>query len=191
MPTGYRIARTLVDSQGIDAALTGLANQIREHNPDPSRLALIGIRRGGVHLAERLAARLAGPGHEVPVGVVDITLYRDDLDRVGANPIVGPTQIPFEIEDITVVLVDDVLYTGRTIRAALDALLDYGRPSCVQLAVLVDRGHRQLPIQADYVGQRIDTRRDEHVEVLLVEEGGDDSVVLLERHVGAGGVGHA
>ncbi|MFN7956019.1 MAG: bifunctional pyr operon transcriptional regulator/uracil phosphoribosyltransferase PyrR [bacterium] len=191
MPTGYRIARTLVDSRGIEAALDALASQIRGRNPEPGRLALIGVRRGGVHLAQRLARRLSTPGHEVPIGVVDITLYRDDLDRVGANPIVGPTEIPFEIEGITVVLVDDVLYTGRTIRAALDALLDYGRPRCVQLAVLVDRGHRELPIQADYVGQRIETRPDEQVEVLLVEEGGDDSAVLLERQPGAGGAGHA
>jgi pyrimidine operon attenuation protein/uracil phosphoribosyltransferase len=181
LPRGYRIARTLIDPARLEASLDALAAEITRRNPDPKRVVLIGIRRGGVHLAGRLARRLADAGHEPPIGVVDITLYRDDLDRVGPNPIVGPTEIPFEIEGISVVLVDDVLYTGRTIRAALDALVDYGRPRSVQLAVLVDRGHRELPIQPDYVALRVETRPTDQVEVLLSEEGGDDTAVLLER----------
>ena len=181
LPRGYRIARTLLAAAELDAALSVVASEIRSRNPDPDQVALIGIRRGGVHLANRLAKLLAVAGREPPVGIVDITLYRDDLDRVGPNPIVGSTEIPFEIEGITVVLVDDVLYTGRTIRAALDALVDYGRPRGVQLAVLVDRGHRELPIQPDFAGLRVETRASDQVEVLLAEEGGDDTAVLLER----------
>ncbi len=185
LPRGYRIARTLLGAAELGTALGSLADEIRSRNPEPGQVALIGIRRGGVHLANRLAKRLAVAGREPPVGIVDITLYRDDLDRVGPNPIVGSTEIPFEIEGITVVLVDDVLYTGRTIRAALDALVDYGRPRGVQLAVLVDRGHRELPIQPDYAGLRVETRSSDQVEVLLAEEGGDDTAVLLERENGA------
>ena len=191
LPRGYTLTRVLLDHAGIESALDSIAEAIAERNPEPGELALVGIRRGGVHLARRIAARLdaARPGTQVPIGVVDITLYRDDLDRAGANPIIGPTEIPFEIDGITVVLVDDVLYTGRTIRAALDALVDYGRPRGVQLAVLIDRGHRELPIQPDYVGQVLGASASDQVEVLLAEEGGDDTAVLLEREVTGGGDG--
>jgi pyrimidine operon attenuation protein/uracil phosphoribosyltransferase len=183
VPKGYRLARQLLDRPAVESALDAMASSIASRNPEPDGMALVGIRRGGVHLAKRLASSLGAiaGGEHVPIGVVDITLYRDDLDRVGANPIIGPTEIPFEIDGITVVLVDDVLYTGRTIRAALDALVDYGRPRGVQLAVLIDRGHRELPIQPDFVGLRVDTRDTDQVELLLVEEGGDDTAVLYER----------
>jgi pyrimidine operon attenuation protein/uracil phosphoribosyltransferase len=183
IPRGYRLGRLLLEHAGIEAALDQVADEIARRNPEPGDLALVGIRRGGVHLANRLATRLEAlrPASEVPIGVVDITLYRDDLDRAGANPIIGPTEIPFEIDGITVVLVDDVLYTGRTIRAALDALVDYGRPHGVQLAVLIDRGHRELPIQPDYVGLTVDTAATDQVELLLHEEGGDETAVVLVR----------
>jgi len=144
-------------------------------------LCLVGIRNRGVYLAERLAGCIRKiENKEVPVGILDITLYRDDLTLVASHPLVRKTEIDFDINDKILVLVDDVLYTGRTIRAALDALIDFGRPKSIQLAVLVDRGHRELPIRADYVGKNIPTAQNESVEVRLEEVDGKDEVVIRE-----------
>ncbi len=150
---------------------------------DPSRVAVVGVRTGGAHLAKRLALELKPLiGHLPDVGILDITLYRDDVLGGGALPLLKSTEIEFDLEGRPVVLVDDVLFTGRTIRAALDALLDVGRPGCVRLAVLVDRGLRELPIAADFVGRTIETSRDERVQVRLVEEGhAEDGVVIVPR----------
>jgi pyrimidine operon attenuation protein/uracil phosphoribosyltransferase len=159
-----------------------MAHEILERHPDPTRIAFVGIRTRGVPLAERLA-RLVGKsgGTTPPVGAQDITLYRDDLTTVAAHPILKGTAIPFSIDGKDIILTDDVLFTGRTIRAALDELIDFGRPSRIELAVLVDRGHRELPIRADYVGRTVQTSRDEIVQVLLQEEDGEDRAVLLSR----------
>jgi pyrimidine operon attenuation protein/uracil phosphoribosyltransferase len=168
-----------MDADRIDRSLTRIAHEIVERNRAIENLALVGIRERGVHLAERLAARLASiTGHRVPTGALDITLYRDDLMRhpVGPQPLVRSTDIPFDLDDRTILLVDDVLYTGRTIRAALDALIDFGRPRAIQLVALVDRGHRELPIRADYVGRNIPTSRQQSVQVRLAELDGRDEV---------------
>jgi pyrimidine operon attenuation protein/uracil phosphoribosyltransferase len=170
-----------MDADRIDRSLTRIAHEIVERNRAIENLALIGIRERGVHLAERLASRLAAiTGHTVATGALDITLYRDDLMRhpVGPQPLVRSTDIPFDLDDRTILLVDDVLYTGRTIRAALDALIDFGRPRAIQLAVLVDRGHRELPIKADYVGKNVPTSRRESVQVRLSEVDGHDDVLI-------------
>jgi pyrimidine operon attenuation protein / uracil phosphoribosyltransferase len=162
--------------------LARMAHEILERNRGTEGLVLVGIVRKGDILAARLQGQIGRvEGVEVPVGRLDITLYRDDVFRSGSQAVLRPTEIPFDLDDRTVVLVDDVLYTGRTVRAALDALMDFGRPKAIQLAVLVDRGHRELPIQPDYVGHAIRTGREEAVEVRLREEGGEeDSVCLLE-----------
>ena len=159
--------------------LTRIAHEILERHPDVKRLALVGVRSRGVPLARRLA-RLIGEagGQEPAVGALDITLYRDDFTSLAAQPITKGTDIVFSIDGRTVVLVDDVLFTGRTVRAALDQLIDFGRPARIELAVLVDRGHRELPIRADYVGRALATSRDEAVQVLVQEEDGRDEVVL-------------
>ena len=164
----------LIDAAGIDRALDRIAQEI-VGRPRGAELILVGIRTAGVPLAARLAKRIVAAGHPAPLrGAIDITLYRDDAATALPKPEVGQTEIPgATLEGRRVVLVDDVLYTGRTIRAALDALMDYGRPRAVELAVLVDRGHRELPIQPDYVGQRIDTRADQEVRVHLSELGGE------------------
>jgi pyrimidine operon attenuation protein/uracil phosphoribosyltransferase len=170
-----------MDADRIDRSLTRIAHEIVERNRAIENLALVGIRERGVHLAGRLAARLASiTGHQVPTGALDITLYRDDLMRnpVGPQPLVRSTDIPFDLDDRTILLVDDVLFTGRTIRAALDALIDFGRPRAIQLAVLVDRGHRELPIKADYVGKNVPTSRRESVQVRLSEVDGHDDVLI-------------
>lgn len=168
----------LLDAGGIRQALQRIAEQIAQRNPDSRQVALVGVQRGGVNLAHRLAQLLQGIWqHSVPVGWVDIAMHRDDLDQRVAPP-VHPTKIPFDINDRTVVLVDDVLFSGRTIRAALDAMNDFGRPRQVQLAVLVDRGHRELPIQADYIGAQVRTDRDQRVDVRLSEDCGEDAVYL-------------
>ena len=174
-------ARQVMDAVAIQRALTRIAHEILEHNKGTGELALVGIRSRGVHLAERIreAIQKIEGGPPVPFGVVDITLYRDDLDRGVQNPIVKGTSIPFAVEGRHILLVDDVLFTGRTIRAAMDALVDFGRPQSVQLAVLVDRGHRELPIRADYVGKNLPTSRREQVEVRLSEADGADEVVIL------------
>ena len=171
----------VMDADRISRALTRIAHEIVERNRGVEDLALVGVRTRGVHLARRLAQSLKEiTGHDVPTGALDITLYRDDLMRnaVGPQPLVRRTEIPFSIDTRTILLVDDVLYTGRTTRAALDALIDFGRPRGIQLIVLVDRGHRELPIKADYVGKNLPTASDESVQVCLQETDGRDEVVL-------------
>jgi pyrimidine operon attenuation protein/uracil phosphoribosyltransferase len=170
-----------MDADRMSRALTRIAHEILERNRGRSELALIGIRRRGVPLARRIAAALHQiSGEDVPTGALDITLYRDDLMRqpVGPQPVVRRTEIPFSIDNRRILLVDDVLYTGRTIRAALDALIDFGRPRAIQLIVLIDRGHRELPIKADYVGKNIPTSPLESVQVRLQEIDGADEVVV-------------
>jgi pyrimidine operon attenuation protein/uracil phosphoribosyltransferase len=170
----------VLDDAALDRALTRIAHEILERNGGAKELALVGLRTRGVTLAHRLASKLATiDGTAVPVGTLDITLYRDDLDMRGA-PVIRGTDIPFSIKNKHVVLVDDVLYTGRTIRAALDALIDLGRPTSIQLAILIDRGHRELPIRPDFVGKNLPTSRRESVAVRLKEHDGEDRVVIEE-----------
>ncbi|WP_438358244.1 bifunctional pyr operon transcriptional regulator/uracil phosphoribosyltransferase PyrR [Buchananella hordeovulneris] len=171
--------KEVLGSAEINRSLTRIAHEILEKNAGGENVILLGIPTGGVPLAHRLAAKLAQAGQSVPAGALDITMYRDDLGRQGVR-VPSPTVIPGNIDGKTVVLVDDVLYSGRTIRAALDALNDVGRPAAVQLAVLVDRGHRELPIRADFVGKNLPTSRAESVRVLLEETDGRDAVVLLK-----------
>ena len=172
-------AREVLSAAAIGRTLTRMASEIVDRNGGAEGLALVGIHTRGVPLAERLAARLKrSEGVVVPVGTLDITLYRDDLIPVGPQPIVRATEIDFDIEAHAVVLVDDVLFTGLTIRAAMDALVALGRPRCIQLATLVDRGHRELPIAADYVGRRIETAAGENVRVCLKETDEADSVTV-------------
>jgi pyrimidine operon attenuation protein / uracil phosphoribosyltransferase len=169
----------IMDADRVSRSLTRIAHEIHERNRGIGDLALVGIRSRGVPIAQRLAADLKQiAGVDVPTGALDITLYRDDLMRtsVGPQPLVRRTEIPFSIDGRHILLVDDVLYTGRTIRAALDALIDFGRPSAIQLIVLVDRGHRELPIRADYVGRNIPTSRQQSVQVRLLEIDGRDEV---------------
>lgn len=171
----------LMDVDALNRSLTRIAHEIIEKNKGIKDLVLVGIRRRGVPLAERLAQKIKEiEGTEVRVGKLDITLYRDDLTTAGDQPVVHGTEIPFSIVGKKVVLIDDVLYTGRTVRAALDAMIDLGRPLAIQLAVLVDRGHRELPIRADYVGKNIPTSRKEIILVKLGEIDGSDEVVLGE-----------
>ena len=171
----------VMDADRMSRALTRIAHEILERNRGTDELALVGIRTRGVPLARRIARNLREiTGHEIPTGSLDITLYRDDLMRqpVGPQPVVRRTEIPFSIDDKRIILVDDVLYTGRTIRAALDALIDFGRPRAIQLIVLVDRGHRELPIKADYVGKNLPTSSSESVQVRLLEIDGVDEVLI-------------
>lgn len=171
----------VLDSQALDRALTRIAHEILERNGGTAELAFVGLRTRGVTLAHRLADRVATiEGVKPPVGALDITLYRDDLGLKAEQPVVQGTEIPFSVKGKTVVLVDDVLFTGRTSRAALDALIDLGRPKMIQLAVLVDRGHRELPIRPDYVGKNLPTSREEIVAVRLKEHDGEDCVVIQE-----------
>lgn len=171
-----------MDARAVERALARIAHEIVERNREAEALALIGIRSRGVYLAERLARSIASiEGQAPPTGIIDITLYRDDLSRSAQQPLVRGTDIRFPVDDRRIVLVDDVLYTGRTVRAALDALVDFGRPRCVQLAVLVDRGHRELPIRPDYVGKNLPTAQSEAVEVRLRECDGTDEVVIVQR----------
>jgi len=169
----------VMDADRVSRSLTRIAHEILERNRGVENLALIGIRARGVPLAARLAKALHElTNHDVPTGALDITLYRDDLMRhaVGPQPVLRSTEVPFSIDDKLILLVDDVLYTGRTIRAALDALIDFGRPKAIQLVALVDRGHRELPIRADYVGRNIPTSQQQSVQVRLVELDGRDEV---------------
>lgn len=175
-----RVVRRLMSAEELDAALTTIAKGIDTNIPDAA-LILVGIRRRGAPLAERLAAKLRSMGRPVTVGVLDITLYRDDLSEIGPVPMVGQTQIPGNISGHPLVLVDDVLFTGRTIRAALDCLNDFGRPRKIQLAVLVDRGGRELPIAADYKALTINVKPDQLISVLLREVDGEDGVVLMQH----------
>ena len=171
----------ILNAATIQRALTRIAHEIAERNESSAEVVLVGIQRGGVPLAGRLSALLGGIwGQPVPTGSLDVSMHRDDLDqRVAPN--VHPTVIPFDVTDRTVVLVDDVLFNGRTVRAAMDALNDFGRPKCIQLAVLVDRGHRELPIKADFVGKNVPTARAEKVRVRLDEPGAEDEVVLEKQ----------
>lgn len=168
-----------MDQEDIRRALFRIAHEIIERNQGTENVALVGIRRRGVPLAARLREIIREiEGCDVPLGILDITLYRDDLTTRLAQPLVRSTEVPFPLRGRKVVLVDDVLYTGRTVRAALDALIDLGRPQAIQLAVLVDRGHRELPIRADYVGKNVPTSRRENVNVSLTEIDGEDAVVI-------------
>ena len=174
----------VMDADRISRALTRIAHEIVERNRGTDQLALVGVRTRGVPIARRLARALTDiTGDEVPTGSLDITLYRDDLMRtaVGPQPLVRRTEIPFSIDDRRILLVDDVLFTGRTTRAALDALVDFGRPKAIQLVVLVDRGHRELPIKADYVGKNVPTSLSENVHVRLQEIDGRDEVEITQE----------
>ena len=172
----------IMDKEMLNRSLMRIAHEILEKNKGTEGLCLIGIRNRGAYLAKRLVEFIGNIEKEkVPVGILDITLYRDDLTLVAEQPIVHKTEIDFDINDKIVILVDDVLYTGRTIRAALDALIDFGRPRSIQVAVLVDRGHRELPIRADYVGKNIPTSKNETVEVRLSEVDSRDEVVIVEK----------
>ena len=171
--------KQVLDEGGIERVLARIAHEILERNEGTSNLALIGIRTRGVFLAQRLQQKLFEfEKKEIPVGVLDITLYRDDLSEVGPKPEIHETNIPFNLKGKVVILVDDVLFTGRTIRAALDALIDFGRPKVIRLAVLVDRGHRELPIKADYVGKNVPTAFQDRVIIRLKETDGKDEAVI-------------
>jgi pyrimidine operon attenuation protein/uracil phosphoribosyltransferase len=171
----------IMDQEVIRRAVLRMAHEILEKNKGIDRLALVGIRTRGVILAQRLKKAIKDiEGMDVPTGILDITLYRDDLTLVGSKPLVRETLIDFDITDMKIVLVDDVFFTGRTIRAGLDALVDFGRPAIIQLAVLVDRGHRELPIRADFVGKNIPTTKDQDVKVILGESDGKTDEVIVE-----------
>lgn len=170
---------TIMDGDGMRRAIIRIAHEIIEKNKGVEEVVLVGIRTRGVPLAERLAVAINSIEKvEIPVGMLDITMYRDDLSTLDYNPVVHGTEIDFDFTGKTVILVDDVLYTGRTIRAALDAVIDMGRPKAIQLAVLIDRGHRELPIRADYAGKNVPTARKEAIEVYLAEQDGADEVVI-------------
>ncbi len=179
---GEQFKRRIADAVGMERTLARLAHQIVEKNRGAERVALVGIRTRGAPLAERLAKLIKGidPQAQVPVGILDITLYRDDYLMSRKTPRVQATDIPFDLQDRVLVMVDDVLFTGRTIRAGIDALLDYGRPARIQLAVLVDRGHREMPIQGDFVGTTVITAPGEEVKVHLLEIDGEDGIDLVE-----------
>jgi pyrimidine operon attenuation protein/uracil phosphoribosyltransferase len=180
--TGFVEHGRLLDAGEMRRALTRIAHEILERNKGAAGVVLAGIAARGDDLARRLAQEIERiEGVDVPVGALDITFYRDDIGMRAEAPEVHETRIDFDITGKTVVVVDDVLFTGRTIRAALDALVDFGRPEAIQLAVLIDRGHRELPIRADYVGKNVPTRKDEEVQVRLAETDGEDAVVVGER----------
>ena len=175
-----KIKSKVLDAEGIKRTIQRISHEISEKNQGVKELVVIGIRSRGAFLAERIAKNLKTiEGKEVPVGAMDITLYRDDLTEVSEQPLVHSTEIDFDINGKKIILVDDVLYTGRTVRCALDELIDFGRPANIQLAVLIDRGHRELPIRPDFVGKNIPTAKDESVEVKLKETDGTEEVVIL------------
>ncbi|MBI4341743.1 MAG: bifunctional pyr operon transcriptional regulator/uracil phosphoribosyltransferase PyrR [Candidatus Omnitrophica bacterium] len=183
----FREKAKVMDAEALRRTVVRIAHEILEHRKGTGQLALVGIRTRGAILAQRLAKAIETiDGRAVPVGILDITLYRDDLSRVAPNPVVHATEIPFDVDDLHLVLVDDVLFTGRTIRAALNALSDLGRPKTIQLAVLVDRGHRELPIRADYVGKNIPTHLREHIEVRFNELDEAEEVVIEEPAANGG-----
>lgn len=178
----FRDKAKIMDAEQVDKTLTRIAHEIIEKNKDVDDIAVVGIRTRGAFLAERLAKKIEEIEKKEPqIGILDITLYRDDLTTIAEQPVVHKTEIDFDIQDKVIILVDDVLYTGRTIRCALDALIDFGRPKSIQLAVLVDRGHRELPIRADYVGKNIPTSQSEIVQVKLEETDGIDEVMIQEK----------
>jgi pyrimidine operon attenuation protein/uracil phosphoribosyltransferase len=171
----------ILDATDIDRIMTRISHEILEKHKGADNLTLIGIHTRGVYLAKRIQAIIDGiEGVSIPTGDIDITLYRDDWTRISHNPIVQATDITFSVDEKQIILIDDVLFTGRTIRAAMDAIIDFGRPSRIELAVLVDRGHRELPIQANYVGKVIETRLSETVNVLLAEYDGKDQVAIAK-----------
>lgn len=171
----------IMDKEAIERALTRIAHEMVEKNKGIDDIAIVGIRNRGEHLAKRIASIIERiKGKQIPFGILDITLYRDDLTALAQQPIVHETKIDFDVSTKHIILIDDVLYTGRTIRCALDELIDFGRPKSIQLAVLIDRGHRELPIRADYVGKNIPTSDIEVVEVRLKESDGKDEVILAE-----------
>ncbi len=173
--------KVVLEANDVERTLRRIAHEIVEKNPEISDLAIVGIHTGGAHLAERLVAMIGGLAETPPLGEIDISFYRDDIGTRGADyqPVVHSTRLDFALENLTVVLVDDVLFTGRTVRAAIEALFDYGRPARIQLAVLCDRGHRELPIRPDYVGKNLPTSRSEQVAVRLKETDGEDEVAIL------------
>jgi pyrimidine operon attenuation protein/uracil phosphoribosyltransferase len=169
----------VMDADDVRRAITRISHEILERNGGVDALAVVGIQTRGAYLARRVAAEIDNiEGVSVPVGILDITFYRDDLQTVADQPVVNESDIPFDIQGKTLILVDDVLYTGRTVRAALDEIIDFGRPKSVQLAVIVDRGHRELPIRADYVGKNVPTSDNETVAVRIVEKDGSDEVLI-------------
>jgi pyrimidine operon attenuation protein/uracil phosphoribosyltransferase len=173
--------KQVMDGDQVRRSVTRIAHEILERNRGASKIGVVGIRTRGEFLAERIVKQIFDIEHQaIPMGVVDITLYRDDIAHSAEQPLVRATNLPFNLDKVNVILVDDVLYTGRTVRAALDAIIDFGRPHSVQLAVLCDRGHRELPIRADYVGKSLPTARGELVEVCLVERDGLDAVYVRE-----------
>lgn len=177
-----RNIRIIMDNLALDRALKRVSHEVLERNKDMHDLAIIGIRNKGAYLAQRLASCIEQiEKSKLPVGILDITLYRDDLTAIARQPIMRKTEINFSIDDKKIVVVDDVLFTGRTIRCAMDALVDFGRPKNIQLAILIDRGHRELPIRADYVGKNVPTSIKEIVEVKLVEVDGIDQVIVGEK----------
>ncbi|RJP78666.1 MAG: bifunctional pyr operon transcriptional regulator/uracil phosphoribosyltransferase PyrR [Candidatus Zixiibacteriota bacterium] len=178
----FRVKATLVDPEGIRRTLTRLAHEIIERNRGWENLAIVGMRTRGIYIAERLKKLIQQiEGGDVPLGVLDVTLYRDDFRLKFKQPQIQVTQIDFDVDEKNIILVDDVLYTGRTARAALDALMDLGRPARIQLAVLVDRGHRELPIKPDFVGKNVPTSIGEEVRVRMTEHDGEDAILLVER----------
>jgi len=176
------VKKRLLDSARMNRAIRRMAIEILEKNRGTDDLIIVGIRSRGVPIAERMAKEIEEmEGHPVSSGILDITLYRDDLTTIAPQPVVKPTKLPEPIDDKIVVLVDDVLYTGRTVRAALDALIDFGRPKAVMLAVLIDRGHRELPIHADVIGKTVPTDAHEVIKVKLTETDGEDEVLIMEK----------
>jgi pyrimidine operon attenuation protein/uracil phosphoribosyltransferase len=176
------VKKVVMDADGIDRSLTRVAYELLEKNKGVEDMVLVGIQTGGVFLAERLKKKISRiEGAEIPMGVLDITLYRDDLRTSNKKPRMGKTDIPFSLDNRKVILIDDVLFTGRTIRAAMDALIDFGRPKLIQLAVLIDRGHRELPIRADFVGKNLPSSLWEAVTVSLQEKSGRDEVTIEEN----------
>lgn len=174
--------KMVMDSEQVRRSITRISHEILERNKGAHKIAIVGIRTRGEFLAQRIAKQIEQiEKHTVPLGVVDITLYRDDIAHTAEQPLVRATHLPFNIDKVAVILIDDVLYTGRTVRAAIDAIIDFGRPLSVQLAVLCDRGHRELPIRADYVGKSIPSSKQESVEVCLGERDGGDGVYIRER----------
>ncbi len=175
--------KLILDAAAMERAVTRIAYEIIEKNRGSDNLALIGIQRRGVTLSKRIAEKIREiEGKEIERGILDITFYRDDLSLLNEHPVLNGTNIDFQIENKKIVLVDDVLYTGRTVRAAIEAIMDLGRPQCIQLAIMVDRGHRELPIMADYVGKNLPTSAKEVVKVHLTEFDGEENVVIEQKH---------